>query len=80
LVSSSPRDRHGRFNPTLITKYSRRFPDFDEKIIARNARGMSTRDIRVQVDELYRVLVSRNLISVLTDSVIDAVARGDHDH
>jgi putative transposase len=31
---SIPRDRHGRSGPTLIGKYRRRFPDFDDKIIA----------------------------------------------
>ena len=45
LVLSIPRDRHGRFDPALIAKYQRRFPGFDEKIIALYARGMSTRDI-----------------------------------
>lgn len=43
LVLSIPRDRHGRFNPALIGKYQRRFPGFDEKIIALYARGMSGR-------------------------------------
>ncbi len=42
LTLSIPRDRHGRFDPTLIAKYRRRFPGFDDKIIAQYARGMST--------------------------------------
>jgi len=42
---SIPRDRHGRFDPALIGKYRRRFPGFDDKIIALYARGMSARDI-----------------------------------
>lgn len=53
LVLSIPRDRHGRFNPALIGKYQRRFPGFDEKIIALYARGMSTRDIQAHVGEIY---------------------------
>ena len=40
-----PRDRAGTFDPPLIAKYQRRFPDFDEKIISMYARGMSTRSI-----------------------------------
>ena len=70
-----PRDRHGQFDPTLIPKYARRFPGFDEKIIALYARGMSTRDIRGHIQELYGIDVSANLISAVTESVMaDAVA------
>ncbi|WP_342802392.1 transposase, partial [Nocardia sp. No.11] len=36
-----PRDRSGTFDPKLITKYQRRFPDFDDKIISMYARGMT---------------------------------------
>lgn len=35
-----PRDRAGTFDPKLIAKYQRRFPDFDEKIVSTYARGM----------------------------------------
>ena len=73
LVLSIPRDRHGRFDPALIPKYQRRFPGFDQKIIALYARGMSTRDIQAHVGELYGVGISPDLVSVVTDSVIDEV-------
>ena len=46
LELSIPRDRQGRFEPQLIEKYRRRFPGFDEKVIALYARGLSTREIR----------------------------------
>ncbi len=58
VVLSIPRDRHGHFDSTLVKKYQRRFPGFDDKIIARYARGMSTRDIQAHVGELYRVSIS----------------------
>lgn len=70
---SIPRDRHGRFDPALITKYRRRFPGFDDKIVALYARGMSTRDIQGHVRELYGIEVSPDLVSAVTDSVIDEV-------
>ena len=73
LVLSIPRDRHGRFDPALIPKYQRRFPGFDQKIIALYARGMSTRDIQAHVGELYGVSISPDLVSAVTDSVIDEV-------
>jgi transposase-like protein len=71
---SIPRDRNGRFDPVLIAKYRRRFPGFDDKIIALYARGMSPRDIQGHVRELYGIEVSPDLVSAVTDSVIDEVS------
>jgi putative transposase len=73
LELAIPRDRHARFEPQLIEKYRRRFPGFDQKIIALYARGMSTRDIQAHVRELYGLAVSPDLVSAVTDSVLDEV-------
>lgn len=70
---SIPRDRHSRFEPKLIEKYKRRFPGFDEKIIALYARGMSTRDIQAHIRELYGLEISPDLVSAVTDAVHDEV-------
>jgi len=64
-----PRDRHGRFEPQLIERWVRRLPGFDEKVISLYGRGMTTREIRGHVEELYGVSVSRELISKVTDEV-----------
>lgn len=74
LDLSIPRDRHGRFDPALIGKYRRRFPGFDDKIIALYARGISTRDIQAHVRELYGIEISPDLVSAVTDSVIEEVS------
>jgi putative transposase len=74
LELSIPRDRHGRFDPALIGKYRRRFPGFDDKIIALYARGMSTRDIQAHLRELYGIEISPDLVSAVTDAVIDEVS------
>ena len=74
LDLSIPRDRQGRFEPALIAKYQRRFPGFDEKIIALYARGMSTRDIQAHMRELYGIDVSPDLVSAVTDAVLEEVA------
>jgi len=71
VVLDIPRDRHGQFDPALIRKYQRRFPGFDDKILALYARGMSTRDIRAHVGEIYGVDISANLVSVVTEAVMD---------
>jgi putative transposase len=70
-----PRDRHGRFEPALIAKYRRRLPGFDQKVIALYARGMSTRDIQSHLRELYKVEISPELVSAVTDAVLDEVTQ-----
>lgn len=69
-----PRDRLARFDPKLIAKYQRRFPGFDDKVISMYARGMSTREIQGHLHELYGLDVSPDLISTVTDSVLDEIA------
>ena len=69
-----PRDRQASFDPALIGKYQRRFPDFDSKVISMYARGMSNREIVGHLRELYGVDVSPDLISVVTDAVLDEIA------
>jgi putative transposase len=74
LDLSIPRDRHGRFDPLLIGKYRRRFAGFDDKIIALYARGMTTREIAEHVGELYGTDISPDLVSAVTDTVLEEVA------
>jgi transposase-like protein len=69
----APRDRKGTFEPKIVRKRQRRFAGFDEKIIALYARGMSVRDIQAHLAELYGVEVGHDLISRVTDAVIDDV-------
>jgi putative transposase len=68
-----PRDRSGTFDPKLIAKYQRRFPEFDDKIISMYARGMTVREIRGHLEELYGIDVSPDLISAVTDAVLKEV-------
>jgi len=70
-----PRDRRGTFEPQLIAKYQRRFPGFDDKIISMYARGMSVRDIQAHLRELYGIEASPQLISTVTDAVLEEVGR-----
>ena len=69
-----PRDRLATFDPQLIAKYQRRFPGFDAKIVSMYARGMSTREIQGHLRELYGLEVSPDLVSTVTDAVLDEVA------
>jgi putative transposase len=74
LALAVPRDRSGTFDPQLIAKYQRRFPGFDEKIVSMYARGMTVREIQGHLRELYGVDVSPDLISTVTDAVLEEVA------
>jgi len=74
LELSIPRDRHSRFEPQLIAKYQRRFPGFDEKIISLYARGLSTREIQAHLRELYGTEISPELVSAVTDAVLEEVS------
>src|SRR5512144_1188470 len=73
-----PRDRLSTFDPQLIAKYQRRFPGFDEKIISMYARGMSVREIQGHLRELYGIDVSPDLVSAVTDAVLDEVTEWQH--
>ncbi len=70
---SIPRDRQGKFEPVLVPKHERRIAGLDEKILALYARGMSTRDISAQLEELYGAKVSASMISEVTDAVLEEV-------
>ncbi len=69
-----PRDRLATFDPQLIARYQRRFPGFDDKIVSMYARGMSTREIKGHLRELYGIEVSPDLVSAVTDAVLEEVA------
>lgn len=72
-VIDIPRDRNGEFEPVIVKKGQTRFEGFDSKILSLYGRGMTTRDIQAQLQEMYGVEVSATLISQVTDAVIDEV-------
>src|ERR687894_865620 len=69
-----PRDRLATSDPQLIAKHQRRFPGFDGKIVSMYARGMGTREIQGHLREPYGIEVSPDLVSAVTDAVLDEVA------
>src|SRR3954447_856200 len=68
-----PRDRLASFDPQLIAKYQRRFPGFDGKIVFMYARGMSVREIQGHLRDLYGIKVSPDLVSAVTDAVLEEI-------
>lgn len=73
MIIEVPRDRNGTYEPKIIKKGQTRFNGFDDKIISMYARGMTTREITAHLHEIYGVEVSADLISTVTDSVIEEV-------
>jgi putative transposase len=69
-----PRDRDGSFEPELIKKGQTRIDGMDDKIIGLYAAGLSTRDIRAHLEEVYGLKVSADLISRVTDAVLEEVS------
>jgi putative transposase len=70
-----PRDREGTFDPKLIQRYQRRFPGFDDKIVSMYARGMTVREIQGHLLQIYGLEVSAQLISTITDEVMQEAAQ-----
>ena len=68
-----PRDRQGDFEPQLIAKHERHFTGFDGKIVAMYSRGMTVREIQGFLQEAYATEVSPDLISQVTDAVMEEI-------
>lgn len=68
-----PRDREASFEPQVVQKGQRRLGGFDDQIVALYARGMSVRQIQDQLEEIYGTKVSPDVISRITDQVLDEV-------
>jgi putative transposase len=56
-----PRDRDSSFAPQLIKKGQTRFDSFDDKIISLYSRGMTCREIKAHLEEIYGAEVSPDL-------------------
>ena len=67
----SPRDRDGSFEPQIIPKRSRDVSGIEDKVIAMYAKGMSQRDIADTIEQIYGFEISAEMISNITDKVID---------
>jgi transposase-like protein len=68
-----PRDRNGTFEPVIVPKRQKRLPLFNDQIISLYARGMTDRKIQEHLEEIYNVEVSPDLISRVTNAVLEEV-------
>jgi len=68
-----PRDRAGTFEPIIVPKHERRVPLFNNQIISMYGRGMSDQEIQGHLEEIYNVEASRDMISRVTNAVLEEV-------
>jgi putative transposase len=68
-----PRDRNGTFEPVIVPKRARRLNNINSVVLSLYSRGMTTRDIEAHMEEVYGAQVSRELISNITEVVVDEI-------
>ena len=73
LTLNVPRDRNGEFDPVIVEKGSKDISNIEEKIIRMYARGISNREIYAQMQELYGINVSADMVTAITNKVIPQI-------
>lgn len=68
---SVPRDRNGEFEPQLIEKRRARLSGIEDMVLSLYGKGMTVRDICSHVEEMYDYNISRDLVSTITDGILD---------
>lgn len=69
----TPRDRNGEFEPKIVPKNIRDVSGIEDKIISLYSRGLTTREINEQIQELYGIEVSATMVSNITDQIIPEI-------
>ena len=68
-----PQDRDSTFEPKIVKKRQKDISDIDQKIISMYARGLTTRQISEQIEELYGFECSEGFISDVTDKILQDI-------
>lgn len=69
----TPRDRNGEFEPIIVPKNKRDVSGIEDKIISLYGRGLSTREINEQIQDLYGIEVSATMVSNITDQILPEI-------
>ena len=69
----TPRDRNGEFDPKIVPKNKRDVSGIEDKIISLYGRGLSTREINEQIQDLYGIEVSATMVSNITDQILPKI-------
>jgi len=68
-----PQDRHSSFEPQVVKKRQKDISHIDDKIIAMYARGLTTRQISAQIEDIYGFEVSEGMISDITNRLLPEI-------
>ena len=68
-----PQDRNSSFEPQIVKKRQKDISEIDQKIISMYARGLTTRQISEQIEEIYGFECSESFISDVTDKVLQDI-------
>ena len=69
----TPRDRNGEFEPQIVKKGQRDVSGIEDKIISLYGRGLSTREIHDQIQDLYGIEISAEMVSNITDQILPKI-------
>jgi len=68
-----PQDRNAEFEPKIVPKHKTDISEIERQIIAMYGRGMTTREIGEQIEDIYGFDASAQLISRITDKVLPMI-------
>lgn len=68
-----PQDRESNFEPKIVKKRQKDISEIDQKIIAMYAKGLTTRQISEQIEDIYGFEVSEGFVSDVTDKILGEI-------
>lgn len=68
-----PQDRDGDFEPKIVQKRKKDISGIEKKIIAMYAKGLSTRQISEQIEDIYGFDISEGMVSDITDKLLPEI-------
>lgn len=68
-----PQDRRGTFEPQVVKKRQKDISAIEDKIISMYAKGLTTRQISEQIEDIYEFEVSEGLVSDITDKLLPKI-------
>lgn len=68
-----PQDRNSSFEPKVVKKRQKDISNIEDKIISMYAKGLTTRQISDQVEDIYGFEVSEGMVSDITDRLLPEI-------
>lgn len=68
-----PQDRESTFEPQIVRKRQKDISGIEDKIIAMYARGLTTRQISDQIEDIYGFEVSEGMVSDITNKLLPEI-------